>query len=287
MQELKTGPIIILAGSGQLPLLLSNCLHRQQLAHKILALKGFAETSLMQRAAAKAHFLDIEAILKQLDAWKPSSVTLAGAVHRPKPSSLMSALSFLRNRQDLAQLLSRGDDQVLRGVVQLLEERGHTVRGIHDLAPELLARPALYGTHAPDEAHQESIALGRDCLNALSPFDVGQALVVKGRRVVAIEGLEGTDRMMRRIKSRWPARLFGNRQEGGILIKMAKCTQDLRVDLPAIGPRTVKEASKAGLSGIAIGAGSTLVLDEAQTIREANRLGLFLIGIDGSKGEAS
>jgi DUF1009 family protein len=99
--------------------------------------------------------------------------------------------------------------------------------------------------------------------------------------VLAIEGPEGTDRMLRRVRGlrqTW----FGLRRsrEGGVLIKAAKRGQDLRVDMPTIGPRTVLEAARAGLSGIAIGAGSTLVLDQEKALATADRLGLFLLAVE-------
>jgi len=165
--------------------------------------------------------------------------------------------------------------------VMLLEERGHRVVGAHELAPDLVASRALTGVRQPGADDHEAIAFGLELLASLSDFDIGQGAVVDRRHVLAIEGPEGTDRMIRRVRGlrqSW----FGlrRREEGGVLIKAAKCGQDLRVDMPTIGPRTVREAAKAGLAGIAIGARSTFVLEQEETLRTADRLGLFLIAVD-------
>ena len=115
-------------------------------------------------------------------------------------------------------------------------------------------------------------------LRCVSPFDIGQSAVLVGHRVIAIEGPEGTDRMLARARALRARGLLRRPERGGVLVKAPKQGQDLRVDLPAIGPQTVAKAARAGLSGIAIASGLTIVIDRAATVREADRLGLFVIG---------
>jgi DUF1009 family protein len=275
------GPIAILAGAGQLPIQLLIHLERTGQDVRVLAFRGFAEAELQRRAHATVDLLDLKTIMSTLEGWRPQAVSLVGAVRRPGFSALLSAYSLLRNMHEVKEVIARGDDQVLRGAVMLLEERGHRVVGAHELAPDLVASRILTGTRQPGADDHEAIAFGLELLASLSDFDIGQGAVVDRRHVLAIEGPEGTDRMIRRVRSlrqTW----FGlrRREEGGVLIKAAKRGQDLRVDMPTIGPRTVAEAAKAGLSGIAIGAGSTFVLDQEETLRTANRLGLFLSAVD-------
>ncbi|HZH52245.1 MAG TPA: UDP-2,3-diacylglucosamine diphosphatase LpxI [Microvirga sp.] len=275
------GPIAILAGSGQLPIQLVRHLERTGQDYRVLAFRGFAAPELRRQADASADLLDLKTIMSVLDGWRPRAVSLVGAVRRPGFSALLGAYSLLRNRQEVMEVIARGDDQVLRGAVMLLEERGHRVVGAHELAPSLVAPASLRGTLAPGEADARAITVGLDLLNSLSAFDIGQAAVVAREHVLAIEGPEGTDRMLRRVtwlRQSW----FGlrRREEGGVLIKAAKRGQDLRVDMPTIGPNTVREAARAGLSGIAIGAGSTFVLEQEETLRIADRHGLFLVAVD-------
>lgn len=278
---MPAGPIAILAGAGQLPIQLVNHLERTGQEVRILAFRGFAEAELQRRAHATVDLLDLKTIMSILEGWRPQAVSLVGAVRRPGFSALLSAYSLLRNMHEVKEVITRGDDQVLRGAVMLLEERGHRVVGAHELAPDLVASRSLIGKLTPNADDRETIGFGLDLLISLSAFDIGQGAVIARRHVLAIEGPEGTDRMMRRVmkmRQSW----FGlrRREEGGVLIKAAKRGQDLRVDMPTIGPRTVFEAAKAGLSGIAIGAGSTFVLEQEETLRTADRLGLFLIAVD-------
>jgi DUF1009 family protein len=275
------GPIAILAGAGQLPIQLLSHLERTGQDVRILAFRGFAEGELQRRAHATVDLLDLKTIMSTLEGWRPQAVSLVGAVRRPGFSALLSAYSLLRNMHEVREVIARGDDQVLRGAVMLLEERGHRVVGAHELAPDLVASRTLIGARQPGADDREAIAFGLELLASLSDFDIGQGAVVDRRHVLAIEGPEGTDRMIRRVRSlrqSW----FGlrRREEGGVLIKAAKRGQDLRVDMPTIGPRTIAEAAKAGLAGIAIGAGSTFVLEQEKTLSTADRLGVFLIAVD-------
>jgi DUF1009 family protein len=274
------GPVAILAGSGQLPVLLSDCLRRRGRDHRILAFRGFAAPATRTRADCVVDLLDFQRTLRRLEEWRPSAVTLAGAVTRPKPSAVLSTFSAFRNRRELAAIVNRGDDRLLRSVVEALEGQGHQVVGAHDLAPELLAASGRFTRAAPSTRDSRAISMGFAVLADLSARDIGQACVVSGERILAIEGPEGTDSMLARVRS---FRLPWSRtrvEPGGVLVKTAKRGQDLRVDLPAIGPRTMTGAHKAGLKGIAVGSGATLIIEQDRTIAIADRLGLFLVAIE-------
>jgi DUF1009 family protein len=277
----EDGPVAILAGSGQLPVQLVEHLETTRRGYRILAFRGFAAPSLTARADAVVDLLDLSTIMETLAGWRPSAVTLVGAVRRPGFSALLGAYSLLRNRHEVKEVIARGDDQVLRGAVMLLEERGHRVVGAHELAPNLVAPRTLCGAVQPQEEDRQVIYLGIDLLASLSSYDIGQGAVIARKHVLAIEGPEGTDRMLRRVGSLRRSWLgFRRRRDGGVLIKAAKRGQDLRVDMPAVGPNTIREAARAGLSGIAVGAGSTLVLEQEKTLDLAARCGLFLVSVD-------
>lgn len=274
------GPVAVLAGSGRLPVLVAAALARSGRDHRILAVRGFAPPALRAKAHAVTDLLDVRGIIACLRSWSPAAVTLAGGVSRPAPAAVLGAYAAVRNRQEIGNLMARGDDGLLRGVVSLLEDEGHAVVGAHEIAPDLLAGAGVQGRLHPGEDDRRAIATGVRLLQSLSPYDVGQAAVVVGERVLAVEGPEGTDRMLRRVGSlgrRWP---LARRRAAGVLVKTAKTGQDLRIDMPAIGPRTFAEAARAGLRGVAVGAGSTLIIDREEAIGTADRLGLFLIGLD-------
>lgn len=275
----RNGPVAILAGSGDLPLLVADRLAAEGREHRIMAFRGFAGRALRRRADAIVGLLDVRRAMSCLEAWKPAAVTLAGGISRPDPSAILDAFAFLRDRAELADVLARGDDHLLRAVLRLLEERGHRLIGVHELVPELLAEPFIYGDVKPSAADLAAAELGLSLLATLSSFDVGQAAVVSGRRVVAIEGPEGTDRMLARVAALSRALPWRPVRRSGVLVKAAKAGQENRVDLPAIGPQTMGNAARAGLAGVAVASGSTLILDRRETEAAAERFGLFLVGL--------
>lgn len=276
-------PIAILAGSGELPILLADRLAREGMPHRILGFRGFCERSVKARADAVIGLLDVRRLVGVLDEWQPAAITLAGGLQRPSAAALVSAFSALRDRDEIARLAARGDDNLLRGAIDLLQSRGFQLVGVRDLAPDLLAHAGPHGAHRPRPDDDLAIRTGFGLLDAMSRFDVGQAAVVSGERVIAVEGPEGTDRMLARARAIGAPRWFKPRLRGGVLVKGPKRGQDLRVDLPAIGPRTVANAARAGLAGIAVASGYTLVIDRAGTVAAADRLGLFLLGVDRSE----
>ena len=151
--------------------------------------------------------------------------------------------------------------------------------GIKDVAPDLLMPQGCITRKTPDENAVGDIAKGREVLRALSPFDIGQAVIVIDGHVVGVEDIEGTDGLLVRV-----ARL---RAEGriraksglGVLVKAPKIAQDLRFDLPTVGPRTIEGAAKAELAGIAVVAGNTIAVEPQTMIEAADAAGLFVAGL--------
>jgi DUF1009 family protein len=273
------GALILIAGAGRLPELVAESLRRTHRPFRVIALRGFTGRTLRASADATVDLLDLAATLKLLRRWGPALVVPAGGVSRPSPAAILNAGAALRNREALRAIAGGGDDRLLRAALALVEEEGHRVLGVHEAAPDLLCPEGAIGRRVPDAEASVSIRTGRAVLSALSPYDLGQATVVAGDRVLAVEGPEGTDRMLAR------ARALGRRPFGlgrplpaTVLVKAPKAGQDLRVDLPAVGPRTIRNAARAGCVGLALEAGGTLVIDREATAAEADRLGLFVIG---------
>jgi UDP-2,3-diacylglucosamine hydrolase len=172
-----------------------------------------------------------------------------------------------------------GDDHLLSGVGRILEQDGFRMVGIKDVAPDLLMPEGCITCLTPDASAMADIIRGRALLGALGPFDIGQAAVVIDGHVVAVEDIEGTDGLLARLaRLRADGRLRA-RAGRGVLVKAPKRGQDLRYDLPTIGPRTVEGAAKAELAGIAIIAGNTLVADSQAMIEAADKAGLFVQGV--------
>jgi hypothetical protein len=161
----------------------------------------------------------------------------------------------------------------------MLEQDGFRMVGIKDVAPDLLMPEGCVTRRMPDKDAEADIAKGRDVLRALGRFDVGQAVVVIDGHVVGVEDIEGTDGLLARIaRLRSEGRLRAKRARG-VLVKAPKSGQDLRFDLPTVGPQTVEGAAAASLAGIAIVAGDTIAVEPQTMIESADAAGLFVTGL--------
>jgi DUF1009 family protein len=168
---------------------------------------------------------------------------------------------------------------VLTRVVRFFEGKGLEVRGVHEVAPDLLAGTGRLGSVALSEQDGADAELGFAVRRALGSVDAGQAVVVARGKVLAIEGAEGTDAMLQRVAGLADRQAPGRR--AGVLAKGPKPGQELRIDMPAIGPRTIEQAVAAGLAGVAVEAGAVLILDRAETIRIADAHACALEGFAG------
>jgi DUF1009 family protein len=204
-----------------------------------------------------------------------TELVLAGGIRRP-------SLAALRPDWRAAKLFARvgyralGDDGLLSAVVKELEQEGFRVLGADQLLDRALVPEGLLGRIHPDELSQADIERGLRVARTLGALDVGQAAVVQQGLVLGVEAIEGTDELLRRCAA------LRREGPGGVLVKVGKPGQERRADRPTIGLRTILLAAETGLRGIAVEADATIVLDRDEVIRAADRVGLFLVGIDGS-----
>lgn len=267
-------PIALLAGQGELPHLLINVFQSQQRPFVVLAFKGQTTEDLVKDVPHLwISFGEIGKALQYASNNKIKEVVMAGTLSRP---TMREILPDWEGVKWLAKIGTKalGDDNLLKLVVGLLETHGYRVVGPNDILKELLSPEGTLTTLKPDEQAWRDIGRGLDVLSALSPADVGQAVVVQEDLVLAIEAIEGTDAMIDRAKTLKRPGL------GGVLIKIAKRQQEQRADLPTIGPETIRRAEEAGLRGIAIEAGRTLIIKQEEAIDLAQKKGLFLLALE-------
>ena len=263
----------ILAGSGALPQRVIEAARASGRDAYVIAFKG--ETHAETVATAPHAWVRIGAVgktLKLLHEAECEDVVFAGPVRRP---ALASLVPDRRGAKLLAKLAaaSGGDDSLFSILVSELEGEGFRVIGADDVVADILAPPGPLGTHSPDAGASSDIERGVGAVRALGVHDIGQAAIVQQGRVLGIEAAEGTDALIARCAG---LRLDG---PGGVLIKLKKPGQQRRVDLPAIGRTTVKAAAAAGLRGIAVEAGSTIIFDRGAATEAADNAGLFVVGL--------
>ena len=217
--------------------------------------------------------------LEEIKRRQIDEIVMVGALPRPSFGSLAPELSTLKYLPHFARAFQGGDDHLLRGVVSFFEGRGLRVLGPAEIAPELVAPLGPLGRLKPSALAQGGIATGFDLLAALSRFDIGQAAILADHRIVAVEAAEGTDAMIERVAALIKAGRLKPAKGDGVLVKAPKLGQDLRVDMPAIGPDTVARVADAGLAGIAVRAGSVLIGDRERLAAQADLAGLFIAGV--------
>ncbi|MEE9314682.1 MAG: UDP-2,3-diacylglucosamine diphosphatase LpxI [Rhizobiaceae bacterium] len=274
-------PIAVIAGNGILPVEIAYGLTAQGRKVFIFSIQGEADADFSQFDNESIEWGQIGRLFKLLKTRKVKQVILAGGIiGRPEFSIKKMDWGAMRTLPGLLATMLEGDNAILSGVISIFEKRGFEVCNIAELLPELVVESGAITTTKPKAAAQDRIKEGAGVTKALGEFDVGQGCVVVGRRAVALEGVEGTDAMLRRVTE---LRLIGRlpKKRGGVLIKSAKPNQDERADLPTIGPDTIESVHAASLLGIGVQAGKTLIVEREKTIKRANELKLFIFGYDG------
>ncbi len=198
-------------------------------------------------------------------------LVMVGGVKRPSLAELQLDWRAARLMAKVG-LRALGDDGLLKAVKLELEAEGFRLLGIDEVLAGLVATPGTYGKILPDARAEADIAHGFRVVAALGALDIGQAAIVQQGLVLGVEAMDGTEALIRRCG---PLKRDG---VGGVLVKAAKPKQERRIDLPAIGVNTVEQAAEAGLRGVAVEAGNTLVIDRDAVIEAADRLGLFIVG---------
>lgn len=276
------GRIAVIAGSGSLPVNIADSLEAAGRAPLILLLEGEADR--IGDLTRHEHLsTSLEAVGVAFDQLRAAGVThaiMAGGVRRrPKLRRLRWTRRLVRILPKLAIDLALGDDGLLRAVTRHMEANGIRIVGAQEVVPDLLAQVGDMTQASPSRDDWRDIAAARQAAIAIGELDIGQAAIAIGGRAVALEGIEGTDGLLQRtIALRNHGRLAG--KTGGVLAKCVKPQQELRLDLPGIGPETVSAAKAAGLRGIVLDAGHAFIMDFAETIARADREGLFITGIE-------
>ncbi|GBQ15643.1 LpxI family protein [Swaminathania salitolerans] len=267
-------PVGILAGGGPLPFQVAEAVRDAGGSVFIVGFQDFVDTA---RLDAWPHrIVRLAAAGEILSALREAGcreIVLIGPVRRPALRDLRPDAEGARLMARVGRALFSGDDGLLGALVRIFGEEGFVVRGAHEFLNRSLGHPGIQGCVRPDAQAMQDIRRGVAVVRGLGALDIGQGCVVQDNLVLAVEALEGTDAMLARAAElRQPG-------AGGVLVKMLKPGQEKRADMPTLGPRTVENAHRAGLRGIAFEAGGTLLTDPEGCKATADRLGMFLYGV--------
>jgi DUF1009 family protein len=263
----------IIAGGGSLPAKLAQTCEDRGIEAFIVAFEGHADPALLN---GRNHMISrigaAGRIIETLKFHEVRDLVLIGSVRRPGLAELRPdwrAMRFFAR----AGLRALGDDGLLKALKEELQYEGFRLRGIQEFIGGLVGGAGPVGKSMPDGDDRTDIERGLAVLRITGGADIGQSVVVQEGIVLGLEAAEGTDELIRRCAG------YKRAGRGGVLVKAAKPGQDTDLDLPSIGPDTVKRCAEAGLCGIAFEAGRTLLVDpqEVATLADAHKI--FVVGV--------
>jgi DUF1009 family protein len=271
----------LIAGGGTLPLEIAEHCEQAGRAVFIARLKGFADPELNRFPGVEVGLAEIGKTIKALKRAGCQAVCLVGNVSRPDFKTLAPDLRGLAILPAVIAAARKGDDALLRVVLNEFAKEGFVIEGAHEAKSDLTLARGPLGAVAPGPEHQGDIDRALLVAREIGRLDVGQGAVVCDGLVLAVEAQEGTDAMLRRVAHEIPTAIRGvPGAYRGVLAKAPKPIQETRIDLPTIGLATVQRAAAAGLAGIVGEAGRLLVLDREAVIALADELGLFIVGVE-------
>ncbi len=278
-QEISS-PVGLIAGGGAMPFAVADSLLARGIVPVLFALRGACDGRQLGRF--RHHWISIGQYGRAKKLFRSEGcrdLVFIGTLARPALSEIRLDWATLRVLPKVWAAFRGGDDHLLSGVGRIFERDGFRLLGVKDVAPDILMPEGCLTRAVPTPDANTDIALAREVLAALSPFDIGQAVIVIDRHVVGVEDIEGTDGLLARIAGLREKGRIRAAEKRGVLVKAPKRGQDLRFDLPTIGPGTVEGAARAKLAGIAVVAGNTLVAEPQVMIEKADAHGLFVTGV--------
>jgi DUF1009 family protein len=266
----------LIAGNGRFPLIFAHTARAQGVVVVAVAHEGETLPELAG-AVDRVTWIKVGELGRMIHAFQGAGierVVMAGGIR--KAALFAHFAPDDRGMQFLARLGSLGDDTLLRGLARELEAEGIRVVESTLFLSSLLSPAGALTKQAPDDAQWTDIRHGFAVAKAIGRWDIGQSVVVKSGIILAVEAIEGTDATIQR----------GGRS-GAVVVKVSKPQQDLRFDVPAVGPETVRVCTAAGVAVLALEAGKTLLLDKDELLHQANAVGLRIVGVDLGATEAA
>jgi DUF1009 family protein len=271
-------PIGLIAGWGRFPVLFAQKARSLGVPVVCVGIRGMADRAALEPHCHRFYWTRLAAMGRPIRCFKREHVrrwTMAGKVFKVQmfttgrwvtmlPDWRMLRFWFFRKRADNA------DDNITRGIIAEFAREGLECTSALDLCPELLVRRGVLTRRAPTSREEADIEYGWRLAKEMGRLDVGQSVAVRDRAVLAVEAIEGTDAAIRRAGELCPT-------GGFVVVKVAKPDQDMRFDVPTVGPSTIQSIKSAGGKVLAIEADKTVVIDKSDTIRQADEAGIAIV----------
>ncbi len=264
-------PVGMIAGNGSFPRLFLEAARRTGARVVVVAHEGETDPSI-DDLGFPVRWIRLGQVGAIFDTFHKNGIARAAFVGGVRKPRLFDLRPDWKGMMILGRLSRYHDDEALRALAAEFEKEGIEIVPSTLLLPDLAAPGGLLTRRKPTEAEEADIRVGIEIARIIGPADLGQCLVVREKVVVAVEAIEGTDETIRR------AGTFGG--EGCVVVKMAKPGQDLRFDLPSIGPGTIRTMAEAKARVLAVEAGKTLLFDREETLSLADSSGISVVGIE-------
>lgn len=279
--------IALICGGGVLPRDVAQALLAKKTDFALVRLAGEADTDIPLPDVISVETVGWGQIGKFLDFLKKEQCThvlsVGGVTKRPDFSALKLDVGGIKILPELLTALVGGDDKVLANLANLFEKRGFGVIGVLEAVPDIACPLGIVSSNKVRHLPTADIELACKAALAAGELDMGQGAVVAANRVIAMEGPEGTSEMLSRVHTIKLAKRARWKTGQGVLVKCSKPKQDIRFDVPVIGPATIKQVKDAGLSGIAVEAGKVLLLEQDKLIELADKENIFVLGVSFDK----
>ncbi|MFC1659119.1 LpxI family protein [Pseudomonadota bacterium] len=266
----------VITGNGSLPHLIISEYQKNGGECITILIDGFAKPE--EYKYIKNKTLGIGQVSSAIEFLRKNNVTriiFAGGVKKPNLTTLKTDKKGLILVGKLAKTKIFGDNNVLQTVVDFFADEGFDVVGVKDLLKETIAKKGVINNiKIKDKKFYEDIKLGNKVLDSISGFDIGQSVIIQQNLVLGIEGIEGTDELIKRYN-----KLKYKSGRMPVLVKAKKKNQTNKADLPVIGINTIKNLHKAGFAGVAVEAENTILLDKYKIIELADEKGIFVVGV--------
>jgi len=261
----------LIAGNGRFPIIFAE--NARQLGYTVSAVAHIGETEPeLEKHVEKIHWIKIGQLNKLIKAFKEDGVRQAVMLGGIKKTHVFTTVRpDLRTLAIAGRLRAFKDDAILREFAAELEREGIRIRESTFGLNGILVEDNVLTKRRPSKKEWDDIRYGWEVAHEIGRLDIGQCVVVKDRVIVAVEAVEGTDQAIRR-----GGELAG---EGAVVVKRCKPQQDLRFDLPAVGPRTIQAMVSVKATALAVEAGKSVLLDRQEMFSLAERAGIAIVGI--------
>ncbi len=268
----------LIAGGGSLPDYVYHAAVEKESLGTVIALDPFVPKDKFPESD-RLRLGQFGKMLRRLKSENCTHVCFAGIVKRPDFKRLKPDLKAMRHLAGTIRAAGQGDDALMRHVLGLFEQEGFQIIAPQEVCAELMLTEGAIGQVQLTAVHRDDALLACKIAAAIGGLDIGQGAVIARGVTLAVEAQEGTDAMLKRLLE-LPEELRGTSESRtGVFAKLIKPDQDIRIDLPTLGPETVRHAARAGLAGIVAEAGGAFIIDREETVRIADKEGLFIAGL--------